>query len=159
MNRYKDHVYVIPEDDCDRQLADGFVLHDQVKTPRIQVMPPAGGWREVLKEFQTEYIKRLREDPKGHVVLLIDYDGDYRNRRAEFEQAIPDDLKQRVFVIGTSQTPEELRKAMGKSFEQIGKDLADDCFAGTETAWTHAQLKENGPDRQRLVDSVRKFLF
>jgi hypothetical protein len=159
MNRYLPHVYVIPEDDCDRQLADGFVLHDQVKTPRIQVLPPVGGWREVLKEFQTVYINRLREDREGNVVLLIDFDGEYNNRRAEFEQRIPDDLKQRVFVVGASHTPEELRKAMGKSFEQIGKDLAEDCFAGTETTWNHPQLAHNGPDRQKLLDSLRKILF
>jgi len=159
MNRYLPHVYVLPEDDCDRQLADGFILHDQVKTPRIQVMPPAGGWREVLKEFQTAYVRRLREDPEGHVVLLIDFDGDYSNRREEFERTIPDDLKQRVSVIGASHTPEELRKAMGKSFEKIGKDLADDCFAGTEIVWNHPQLEHNGPDRERLINSVRGFLF
>jgi hypothetical protein len=159
MNRYRPHVYVLPEDDFDRQLADGFVLHDQVKAPRIQVMPPAGGWREVLRKFEAEYIKRLREDQGGHVVLLIDFDGDYSNRRQESETVIPEDLKERVFVVGPSQTPEELRKAMGKSFEQIGKELADDCFAGTQVIWSHPQLEHNGPDRQRLVDAVRKLLF
>lgn len=134
-------------------------MHDQVKTPRMQVMPPAGGWREVLKEFKTEYVKRLREDSKGHVVLLIDFGGDYSNRRREFEQEIPDDLKPRVFVIGASHTPEDLKKAIGKSFEQIGRDLADDCFAGTETTWSHPQLKHNDPERQKLVGSLKKFLF
>lgn len=159
MNRYSPHVYVIPEDDCDRQLADGFVLHDQVKTPRIQVIPPAGGWREVLKKFQTEYIRRLREDPQGHVVLLIDFDGVYGTRRTEFEQAIPDDLKARVFVIGASHTPEELRKSLGRSFEQIGRDLADDCFARTENVWSDTHLRHNDPDRQRLLHVVRPILF
>lgn len=160
MNRYQDHVYVIPEDDCDRQLAHGFILHDQVKTPRIQVMPPAGGWAEVLKKFQSEYIKKLREFCHGYVVLLIDFDNDYINRRAQFEQAIPDDLKQRVFVIGASNTPEALRNAMDQdSYEQIGKDLAEDCFSGIATTWNHAHLEHNDPDRLKLIESVRPFLF
>ena len=159
MNRYKEHVYVIPEDDCDRQLAVGFELHDQVKSPRIQVMEPGGGWQEVLKVFQTVYIKRLREDPLGHVVMLIDFDGQYVNRRAAFAAAIPPDLQQRVFVIGASNTPEDLRTALGNGFEQIGNDLADDCFAGTQTVWSHPQLIHNDPDRQRLVQVVKPFLF
>jgi hypothetical protein len=51
MNRYTDHLYVIPEDDRDRQLAVGFRDHDQVKTSRMQLMPPAGGWWNVLATF------------------------------------------------------------------------------------------------------------
>ncbi len=81
MNKYAKHVYVIPEDDCDRQLAVGFVDHFSVATNRVQVMPPAGGWSEVLDTFKTEYVRRLHDDPLGHVVLLIDFDGRYADRR------------------------------------------------------------------------------
>lgn len=69
MNRFAPHVYVIPEDDRDRQLADGFWQHDQVKTSRMKVVEPAGGWNEVLKKFQTEYINLLRQYPLGHVIM------------------------------------------------------------------------------------------
>lgn len=159
MNRYAEHLYVIPEDDSDRQLADGFVLHDQVKSARIQVVTPAGGWREVLKVFQVEYIRRLREGSLCHVLMLIDFDGDYSNRRAQFDQEIPAELKRRVFVVGSGQTPEDLRKSMGKGFEQIGRDLADDCFTGAQTSWNHPQLIHNEPDRLQMVASIRKFIF
>jgi hypothetical protein len=153
MNRYVPHVYVLPEDDCDRQLANGFVGHDQVKTPRIQVMPPVGGWREVLKEFQTEYVRRLREDPQGHVVLLVDFDGDYQNRRATFAAAIPPDVTDRVFVVGASQTPEDLKTALNRSFEQIGRDLAQDCFASTQKVWGHAHLQHNFSTMRRIASA------
>ena len=159
MNCYKHHVYVIPEDDRDRQLANGFWQHDQVKTARMQVVDPAGGWQEVLKKFQTEYIRRLHADPLGHVVMLIDFDGQYPNRRATFASAVPSDLADRVFVIGTRQTPEDLRAALKRSFEQIGRDLAEDCFANTQTLWGHAQLEHNAPDCQRLIQIVKPFLF
>jgi hypothetical protein len=159
MNRYAAQVYLIPEDDADRQLADGFVLHDQVNASRIQIMPPAGGWSYVLRTFQDEYVSRLRANPKGHVVMLIDFDGDYGSRRAAFERAIPDDLKQRVFVLGPKQTPEILRKELGRSFEQIGLALADDCHAGTAVVWSHEELKHNEPDRQRLFQVVKPILF
>jgi hypothetical protein len=159
MNRYAPHVYVIPEDDCDRQLADGFVLHDQVNVARIQVMPPAGGWQAVLMTFRGEYIRRLREDVQGHVVMLIDFDGHYIDRRAEFERAIPGDLKPRVFVIGAKLTPEHLKKELGRNFENIGTSLAEDCYAGIETIWSNEQLKHNDADRQRLVATVKPILF
>jgi hypothetical protein len=159
MNRYARHLYIIPEDDCDRQLADGFVLHYQVKSQRIQVMPPAGGWSEVRKTFTTEYIERLRQYPLGRVVMLIDFDGNYVDRREHFEDAIPQDMKQRVFVLGSKVTPEDLKKELEKNFEQIGLSLADDCFSGTEATWGHEHLKHNDPDRLRLANIVKPFLF
>lgn len=159
MNRYMHHVYVIPEDDRDRQLADGFWQHHQVKTPRMKVVEPAGGWREVLRKFETEYIGQLREYPLGHVVMLIDFDGDYQNRRTEFAQAIPNDLRDRVFVVDAGQTPEDLRAVLHRRFEEIGRDLAEDCFANTQVLWGHAQLRHNAPDCQRLIQIVKPFLF
>jgi hypothetical protein len=159
MNRYLPHVYVLPEDDRDRQLAVGFENHHQVNSSRIQVLPPAGGWRSVLEIFQSEYIGRLREDRLGHVIMLIDFDGDFENRRPEFEQAIPADLKDRVAVLGPAHTPEMLRNELGKSYERIGASLADDCFADTRLAWNHPQLKHNEADRQRLMLTVKPILF
>jgi hypothetical protein len=161
MNLYAPHLYIIPEDDCDRQLADGFVQHYQVKSQRIKVMPVAGGWKEVLRTFTMEYIARLQQDPKkhGHVVMLIDFDGHYFDRRKEFEDAIPEDLKQRVFVVGSKVTPEALKKELAKNFEQIGLSLADDCVSGAEATWSHEHLKHNDPDRLRLVNIVKPFLF
>ena len=93
MNKYAPHVYVIPEDDADRQIADGFVLHPRVKDARIQVVPPAGGWSKVLKTFRDEYIPKLRNYPDTHVVMLIDFDDQVEKRKADFEQEIPADVQ------------------------------------------------------------------
>lgn len=35
VNKYKPHVFVIPEDDADRQIADGFVLHPGVAARQV----------------------------------------------------------------------------------------------------------------------------
>ncbi len=134
MNKYAFHIYVIPEDDADRQIADGFVLHHEVTTARIQVMPLARGWRNVLKTFQDEYIQTLRNYSQAHVVMLIDFDGHVETRKAEFDQAIPDDLKARVFVLGSKNDPETLKRSLNISFEEIGESLANDCdcrYVGT----------------------------
>jgi hypothetical protein len=157
MNKYAPHVYVIPEDDADRQLADGFVLHHKVKTARIQVMPLARGWRNVLNTFQEEYVQTLRNYPQAHVVMLIDFDGRVDERRAEFELAIPDDLKVRVFVVGSKDRPETLKKALKISFEQIGESLANDCDAGNSEHWDHEELRHN--EAERMVQNVKPFLF
>lgn len=160
VNKYLPHVYVIPEDEAGEQIANGFVLHDQVKARQIQVMPCAGGWSKgVLQTFQSEYIPYLRNHAEGHVILLIDFDGQYDNRRTNFEQAVPDDLKDRVFVVGAKQTPELLRQGLGRSFEEIGLSLADDCYQDTEAVWGHDHLKHNDPDRLRLVQRVKPILF
>ena len=159
MNKYVPHVYVIPEDDRDRQIADGFVLHHQVKVTRIKIMPPAGGWSKVLETFQNEYLQTLRDYPHGHVVLLIDFDDDIDRRRAKFAQAIPDDLESRVFVVGSKHNPETLKNALSISYEAIGRSLASDCDDGTADHWNHEQLRHNDAERQRLVQIVRPFLF
>ena len=159
MNKYVPHVYVIPEDDANRQIANGFVLHHRVDSRRIQVMPEAGGWNNVLRTFRAEYVNILQSWPKAHVAMLIDFDGRSDLRRAEFEQATPDALRARVFVVGSKQNPEVLKKALGKHCEQIGESLADDCDSGTKTLWGHEELNHNNADLQRMVQTVKPFLF
>lgn len=159
MNKYAPHVYVIPEDDRDRQIADGFVLHHQVKDTRIQVVPPAGGWPNVLKTFRDEYIPKLRDYRDAHVIMVIDFDNQVEKRKADFEQEIPEEFKVRVFVIGPKHTPETLKNELKKSFEEIGTSLADDCGADTTALGGHEQLNHNDADRQRLVQAVKPFLF
>src|SRR5688572_27356684 len=110
MNKYVAHVYVIPEDDANRQVAAGFLLHSAVKINRLRVMPLAGGWRHVLKTFEDEYILHLRKYSQAHVVMLVDFDGRFEERSKEFEGSVPEDLNPRVFVIGSKTTPEDSRK-------------------------------------------------
>jgi hypothetical protein len=159
MNKYVECVYVISEDDADRQIADGFVLHPRVKEARIQVLPPAGGWPKVLETFRDEYIPVLRAYPTTHVVMLIDFDNQVDRRKADFEREVPAELETRVFVIGSKHTPETLRKQMNKSFEEIGSALAEDCGTGTGAHWAHEQLSHNDMDRQRLHQAAKPFLF
>ena len=159
MNKYQPHVWVIPEDEATRQLADGFVLHHGVSAARIGVAPPAGGWSNVRDTFAREYVPYLRQHPAGHVVMAIDFDGKYVRRRKEFDDAVPHDLSDRVFVIGVRTTPEATRRALKQNFENIGRRLAEDCDGGTTTLWNDEDFKHNEPDRLRLLDVVRPFLF
>ena len=159
MNRFKEHVYIIPEDDRDRQIAVGFVRHHGVKDDPIKVMPPAGGWPNVLKTFKDEYVQKLRNNEKAHVVMLIDFDEQFEDRKKKFDDAIPSELKERVFVIGSKNTPETLGAALNKTARKIGEALAEDCDAGRAGDWGHEQLAHNEPERKRLEETVKPFLF
>lgn len=159
VNKYKPHLYVIPEDDADRQIADGFVLNARVASRQVQVVEPAGGWSEVLDTFKEEYLPLLEQNEKAHVMMLIDFDEKPDARRAKFEAEIPEAFRARVFVIGPRVTPETLRQSLGKGYEDIGRSLADDCDRDEVETWGHAQIQHNEQERLRLVGSVKPFLF
>ncbi len=156
-NRYKPHVLILPEDHRDEQIANGFVLHDQVKN--IFVERPAAGWSGVLEKFKIELIPYLDKYQEARVILLIDFDDKYEDRRDRFDKEIPDRLKERVFVLGAKATPEELKRSLAQGFEAIGSQLAENCYKGVDGLWRHDHLAQNDPDRAKLNRSVRPILF
>jgi hypothetical protein len=158
-SKYKLHVAVIPEDDADRQLANGFGEHPAVSQRDLDIRPVAGGWSHVLDVFENEYIPYMKKYPVVPVVLLLDFDTQSENRRAACESRIPDNLKPRVFLLGTSDSPEELKKAMKMTFEQIGTALAEDCNREDLGHWTHPQLSHNLPELHRMTPIIRPILF
>lgn len=93
------------------------------------------------------------------LILLIDFDK-VESRLAHIQEAIPADLKDRVFVLGTWDEVEALNKSLGYiGSEAIGKDLAENCAENVETLWEHEQLRHNQAEVRRLVQSVKPFLF
>lgn len=159
VNRNRPHVLVLPEDDANRQLATGFQLAVDLNRQRqMQVLPVVGGWNDVLNRFRSEHITDLVRYPDRHMVLLIDFDG----RADRFDQvraAIPNDLTERVFILGSWAQPEALKHANLGSYETIGLALARDCRAGTDTTWSHELLRHNASELDRLRQRVRPLLF
>lgn len=147
MNKYRPHILVLPEDDADRELANGFVL--ELNSRNIQVLPPVGGWKKVLDDFDKKRVSGMRNYPLRRIVLLMDFD-DQINRLSEIESQIPDDLKERVYVLGVLSEPEKLRSDINKSFEEIGEALANDCFNNTNKLWGHDLLKHNKANLERI---------
>ena len=157
-NNFADHLLVLPEDEANTKILNGFVVHDTVNSRLIQILPEAGGWRHVLEEFESVHLKELRIYPKRRILLLIDFDkrGD---RRQVVAVRIPADVRGRVFLIGSWSEPEKLRIALGRSLEEIGTSLAEDCFRDTNTTWAHALLEHNTAELVRLREQVHPFLF
>ena len=87
MNKYAPHVYVIPEDD--RRSANRRRLRPPSPSERSANTGDAtslGAGLMCSRRFRDEYIQKLRDYPKAHVVMLIDFDDHVEQRRAEFEQ-------------------------------------------------------------------------
>jgi hypothetical protein len=148
---------VLPEDDADRQLANGFLLDPSVSAWNIQVLGVAGGWRKVLGCFELDHVGEMDKYPNRYMILLIDFDG-HPERLDEAKAAIPANLNERVFVIGVLTRPEDLKASLG-SYETIGRALAKDCRDGTDTIWGHDLLRHNSGELDRLREHVRPVLF
>ena len=158
VNRYQPHVLVLPEDDANRQLANGFIQDQDVSTRRIQVLEPAGGWMRVLECFTSDHVRAMETCQLRSMVLLIDFDGK-KDRMNLAKEVIPSHLTERVFVLGVLTEPEDLRKASLGSYETIGRAMAKDCREETDTTWGHDLLQHSAGEIGRLRDSVRPFLF
>lgn len=157
MNKMVPHVLVLPEDDANRQLANGFQLAPSLDTRRLQILEVAGGWLEVLERFKTDHIAEMERNPNRYMVLLLDFDR-RGNRLQEIAAEIPAQLNDRVLVLGTWSEPEELRQAFG-SYEKIGLALAKDCRDDGDDTWSHVLLKHNAGELARLRQRVRPILF
>ena len=159
VNVYQPHVMVLPEDDANRQIVNGFLLDPSLNARAIQVLPVAGGWNKVFGDFVDSQVMQLRKYPNRHLVLLIDFDGLVDDRMTRFQQTCPDDVRDRVYLLGAWDKPEPLRKVCGVSLEKIGERLGQACADGEEGLWAHAMLAHNQTELNRLIANVKPFLF
>jgi hypothetical protein len=154
-NKHLPHVLVLPEDDANRQLANGFRLElDSSRQRQIQVDPVAGGWLAVLDLFVSDHIPAMTRYANRFVVLLIDFDR--KGDRLDYAKSrIPGDLGDRVFILGVWSKPEDLRMRL----EEIGSAMARDCRDFTDATWSHELLQHNANELARLRERVRAILF
>ncbi|WP_228020508.1 hypothetical protein [Sphaerospermopsis sp. LEGE 08334] len=90
--------------------------------------------------------------------MIIDRDI-YQNRGTYVQECIPEDIKNRVFILVFNPNPEILRNDTKKSFENIGKALAKACYENQNGLWEHPVLVDNKPELERMILSVKPFLF
>lgn len=158
INRHLPHILILPEDDANRQIANGFILDQNLNKSPIQILPYDRGWENLLKTFINDHLPKIRQFQQRRMVLLIDFD--QRQDRLSYVQGyIPDDLIERVFILGVQSNPERLRRVTNKSFEGIGETLAEDCAKNTNELWGHDLLEHNRSQLDRMILSVKPFLF
>jgi hypothetical protein len=153
-NPYLPHILVLPEDDANRQLANGFLM--EFPTRQIQPLRASGGWRKVLSRFESDHLSDMDKYPDRLLILLIDFDR-RSGRLEEAKAVIPEHVKDRVFVLGAWDEPEDLPDDLG-SLETIGRALARDCRHNTNTTWGHQMLRHNADELARLCERIRPIL-
>lgn len=158
VNREKEHLLVLPEDDANRQIVIGFINDLNVNNSVIQVVPIADGWKKAVEQLTNDYGPGMRKYLKRRIVLIIDFDKN-ENRFSYVDSHIPEDLKERVFVLGVQSNPEKLKSDSRKSFEEIGKSLAQDCSDNPNELWGHNLLQHNKGELDRMASSVKPWLF
>ena len=162
-NREKLHVIVLPEDEANEKIANGFLLSLNINARAIIIDKYAGGWRKVVSKFTDQLVPEMRKYRACATVLLIDFDcyegSSYEDRLHKVTRAIPDDLKNRVFVLGVLSEPEKLKAKSRMSFEKIGETLADGCPDNKNELWKDELLKHNEGELSRILLLVRPFLF
>jgi len=156
VNEDRPHLFVLPEDDANSRLANGFWL-EVGSLRQMYVCPVAGGWNAVLNHFESDQIADMYRCSNRFMVLLIDFDN-HLDRIDIARDRVPLRLRDRVFILGSLTEPEELRRALGP-YETTGKKLAGDCRDGTDTAWNHPLLQHNAAEVARLREHVRPILF
>ncbi|MCP2727648.1 hypothetical protein [Limnofasciculus baicalensis] len=157
-NRYQPHIIILPEDRANEEIANGFIQYPNINEHAIQIERPAGGWGKVIEKFTEAHVPEMRLFTKRMILLLIDFDRS-EDRFSYVESQIPQDLKERVFILGVQSNPESLRRDTQKNFEGIGETLAKDCSDNTNQLWGHALLKHNKTELERMILSVKPFLF
>lgn len=154
-NKYLPHLLVIPEDDANRDIVTGFRNHSSVNFRQIQIENVAGGWKKAAETFVEEFSKSMINDKSGnrHVLIMIDFD-DQENRFEYVRNMIPEDLRNRVYIMGCQDEPERVRTATGLTKEKLGEALAEACSNGTDGMWENEILMHNLPELQRMRATI-----
>lgn len=159
LNRYKPHILIWYEDDAYRQIVNGFIKNPALNYRAINVPhEPFGGWRNVADELDNLDIYKMSRYTQRHLLLLVDYDNNV-GRLNYIQNKIPENLSDRIFILGVLSESEELKRNIRKDFEKIGMALAQDCADNTRSMWAHDLLKHNESELDRMVSLVRPFLF
>lgn len=148
-NKYDPHLLVIPEDDANRQIMTGFNTHLDVNSRQIQIEPVAGGWLKALETFQSDHVQGMGKLEKRHVLILIDFD-QHPERLEKAKEYIPENLRERVFVLGCLSEPERVRAVTGMTKEHLGVALADACVSGQGDVWHNEMLLHNEAELERM---------
>jgi len=158
-NKFKPHLYILLEDDANRQITNGFLKNPNINDFQVQVLPIAKGGGKVVEQFENNHIREMRRFSHRIMILLLDIDNNDK-KVDDVKNKIPPDLESRVFVLGVWSEPENLNTDLRhKGYEYIGTTLAKDCDNNTDELWGHELLKHNKPELERMGSVIKAILF
>ena len=89
--KYGPQVLVLPEDDANKDIANGFFNHDAIDQRAVKILPCAGGWSKVRDAFSSDHVTEMQKYPKRYMVLLVDFD-EKSTRFDDMTKDIPEEL-------------------------------------------------------------------
>lgn len=157
INKYRDHLLILPEDDANKDLALGFVQRVPKGAECVFIESVAGGWASA-RERLVGLAATMQKFSKRRVLVLVDFDRS-ETRREDVLRDVPDAVRDRVFLVGVRPEPEALQNALGhRSREAIGAQLAEECLTDSGALWQHELLAHNAAELDRLQREVLPFL-
>jgi len=108
----------------------------------------------VPKYFLDNLANTMNRFEKRFVLLLVDFDGIGERRFNAVVSQIPENLRNRVFVIGTVIEPERFSKDVGLTLEELGQELARECLDGEPKIWGSDHLKHNLPELEKMKQVI-----
>ena len=157
VNRNQEHLLILPEDKACGDIVAAFIANVEERFSRkAQLLSPAGGWRHAIEQVSSDD-NDLGSYPMRHLLLVIDFD-DHAERRNEIEAAIPQQLSNRVYIVGSLKEAEDLKPVFGR-YELVGEALWKACMDQTNDPWEHELLAHNLPEVKRLMPIVQRLLF
>ncbi len=162
VNRYREHLVVYLEDAPYREIMNGAKLLPQVNAERIDVKPPAGGWKKVFQTLE-ENLPLLQRYSQMYVLLLMDFDSVYSSRKQQLNRLTADTGHQeRIFMLGIDhKESEDLKRSLSQpNHEEIAALLLAGCPEKTCPEWSSDHLACNLEEIQRMRDlGVTAWLF
>lgn len=157
-NVYRPHLFILPEDKANHDIANGFRLDlPHTISHQVKILHFVGGIPAIKASIQSNEAKGLNQYAERFLAVLVDFDGKGKSRYDEIVDTVPLDLRNRVFILGSLQEPENLRSSLvtqnkvdPNTWEKIGSLLATDCLTGKAVTWRHEQLKHNRSELNRL---------
>lgn len=175
MNKYKPNLLILCEDAINRDIAKGFILglhdlHGFLNPSPIETHHElAAGWCKAIDNLENSWINKLQDNPNLFLLVLIDSDG-RMDRIQEIKSKLPNDLINRISVMGCFHQPETLKKQahtaikqMDKkakvSDENVGKALFQHCKDNPENnLWHSDELKHNLAEIEQLKENTKHFI-
>jgi hypothetical protein len=158
-NKYTPHLIVIPEDQAVREIVNGFSTCLDANERQFSVYDLARGWergKEILLDLSKGY---MREYPHSYAILIVDFDRN-AHRGSEIKNQVPEGVRDRVFVVGVLNEPEDLKESTGMKFEELGRQIAGGCKDSSIDFWKGQELLAHNVDEiRRLSGAIRDLFF
>lgn len=147
VNRYEPYLIVLCEDNAYKDIFLGFEISEH---PQISLKPVYQGFDDILFQLtnpNSMTSKELKRYNKSYVLALTDADLDSQSESniKKLKDSIPNEYKDRVFVMGSKYEAENIKRAIiGKGkWKGVSQELEKSCRDENCELWRDEMLNHN----------------